>query len=213
LTCSCPASRANLSVTYAHVAAHPQVQIGRLTSRLPSFSCWTVMLWVTLVMVSLPPEEFLHSLRPACVYCGAELTATTIRRPPGVHCLAVRARGTSQATGRKPHTLGPYHTFERRVSQALVSGVSTAHARCSSPMSDRARLSRASTERNGGVIPWWCRTACRPLVRKFYARQLRVMDRGRGCAKRRSVDPVGRATSLRPRPSSSKRLPTPRRPS
>ena len=53
LTCSCPASRANFSVTYAHVALHPQEQVGRLTSRLPSFSKRTVTLWVTLMIFLL----------------------------------------------------------------------------------------------------------------------------------------------------------------
>jgi hypothetical protein len=53
LTCSCPASRANFSVTYAHVAVHPQEQVGRLTSRLPSFSGRITMLWVTLLIFLL----------------------------------------------------------------------------------------------------------------------------------------------------------------
>jgi hypothetical protein len=53
LTCPCPASRANFSVTYAHVAVHPQEQLGRLTSRLPSFSGRIVMLWVTLMIFLL----------------------------------------------------------------------------------------------------------------------------------------------------------------
>jgi hypothetical protein len=57
LTCSCPASRANFSVMYAHVAAHPHEQVGRLTSRLPSFSERIVMLWVTLLIFLLLPEE------------------------------------------------------------------------------------------------------------------------------------------------------------
>ena len=50
LTCSRPASRSNFSVTYAYVAAHPPEQLGRLTSRLPSFSKRIVMLWVTLLI-------------------------------------------------------------------------------------------------------------------------------------------------------------------
>jgi hypothetical protein len=54
--CSCPASRANLSVTYAHLAAHPQQQVGRLTSRLPSFSDRIVMSWVTLTIALLLPR-------------------------------------------------------------------------------------------------------------------------------------------------------------
>jgi hypothetical protein len=55
LTCSCPASRANFSVTYAQVAAHPHEQVGRLTSRLRRFSGRIVMLWVTLLIVLLLP--------------------------------------------------------------------------------------------------------------------------------------------------------------
>ena len=42
---------------YAHVAAHPHEQVGRLTSRLPSFSERIVMLWVTLLIFLLLPEE------------------------------------------------------------------------------------------------------------------------------------------------------------
>jgi len=62
LMCCCPASRANFSVTYAHVAVHPQEQVGQLTSRLPSFSWRTVMLWITLVIALLLSEKFIHSL-------------------------------------------------------------------------------------------------------------------------------------------------------
>jgi hypothetical protein len=54
MMCCCPASRAHFSVTYAHVAVHPQEQVGRLTSRLPNFSAQTVMLWVTLIILVLP---------------------------------------------------------------------------------------------------------------------------------------------------------------
>jgi len=62
LTCSCPASRANFSVTYTHLTAHPQEQVGQLTPRFPSFSGQIVMLWATLLIVLLLPEELLHSI-------------------------------------------------------------------------------------------------------------------------------------------------------
>jgi len=39
------------------VAIHPHEHLGRLTSRLPSFSAQTEMLWVTLVIVLLPSIE------------------------------------------------------------------------------------------------------------------------------------------------------------
>jgi hypothetical protein len=44
------------------VAVHPQEQVGRLTARLPSFSGRIVMLWVTLVIFLLLPEESLPSI-------------------------------------------------------------------------------------------------------------------------------------------------------
>jgi hypothetical protein len=77
LTCSCPASRANFSVTYAHVAAHPHEQVGRLTSRLPSFSERIVMLWVTLLIFLLLPETSLHSIDLNPVHRDIELPVTT----------------------------------------------------------------------------------------------------------------------------------------
>src|SRR5947209_3195946 len=61
LTCSCPASRANFSVTYAHVAVHPHEQVGRLTSRLPNFSGRVVMLWVTLLIFLLLTHRNLYT--------------------------------------------------------------------------------------------------------------------------------------------------------
>lgn len=128
LTCSCPASRANLSVTYAHVAAHPQVQVGRLTSRLPSFSCRTVMLWVTLVMVPLPPEEFLHSLgRPRLLWCRAY--GDNNEEHPTGHCLAARAHcaPVKQPAENRIHLDLSTHS-NGSVSPALVIGVSTAQA-------------------------------------------------------------------------------------
>jgi hypothetical protein len=64
MMCCCPASRANFSVTYAHVAVHPQEQVGRLTSRLPNFSGQIVMLWVTLMIVMLPSNGTLTLNRP-----------------------------------------------------------------------------------------------------------------------------------------------------
>ena len=62
LTCSCPASRANFSVTYAHVAVHPQEQVGRLTSRLPNFSGRTVTLWITLMIFRSLHKKSRHSI-------------------------------------------------------------------------------------------------------------------------------------------------------
>jgi hypothetical protein len=64
MMCCCPASRANFSVTYAHVAVHPQEQVGRLTSRLPNFSGQIVMLRVTLMIVVLPSNGTLTLNRP-----------------------------------------------------------------------------------------------------------------------------------------------------
>ena len=41
------------------------------------------MLWVTLVMVPLPPEEFLHSLRPAGVYIRCRAYGDDNVKTPG----------------------------------------------------------------------------------------------------------------------------------
>jgi hypothetical protein len=74
LTCSCPASRANFSVTYAHVALHPHEQVGRLTSRLPNFSERIVMLWVTLLIFLLLPEKSSHTTDLGPIHRDVEFT-------------------------------------------------------------------------------------------------------------------------------------------
>jgi hypothetical protein len=85
LMCSCPASRANLSLTYAHLAAHPQAQMGRLTSRLPSFSGRIVTLWVTLLIVLLLPYgAYTRSTGiPGCPSPSRVYLCRRMRRPRG----------------------------------------------------------------------------------------------------------------------------------
>ena len=147
MTCSCPASRANLSVTYAHVAAHPQVQIGRLTSRLPSFSCRTVMLWVTLVMVPLPPEEFPHSLGRLCLLWWRAYGDNN-QGHPRAYCLAARAYGTpvKQPAENRIHPDLSTHS-NASVSPALVIGVSTRTLPASSLPSDVLRFSNVGHQK------------------------------------------------------------------
>lgn len=105
LMCCCPASRANFSPIYAHMAVHPHEQVGRLTSRLPSFSGQTVMLCVTPMIVPLPfPETFCTRSTPdfspvTQVYLGRQNTT------PGYHLPA--ARDSRHATSQSRTTHGP----------------------------------------------------------------------------------------------------------
>jgi hypothetical protein len=98
LTCSCPASRANFSVTYAHVAVHPQQQVGRLTSRLPSFSGRIVMLWVTLmIFLLLTHRKSSHSIDADPLHRDVKLTGDDERENHAGHRLTAPASGVGRA--------------------------------------------------------------------------------------------------------------------
>jgi hypothetical protein len=86
------------------------------------------MLWVTLVMVPLPPEEFLHSLgRPRLLWCRAY--GDNNEEHPTGHCLAARAHcaPVKQPAENRIHLDLSTHS-NGSVSPALVIGVSTAQA-------------------------------------------------------------------------------------
>lgn len=124
LTCSCPASRANFSVTYAHVAVHPHEQIGRLTSRLPNFSGRIVMLWVTLLIFLLLTHRNLYNRSTTdLVHRNVQFTRDD-GREDHAGSPSNRSRPWCQSsTGHKPPTLSRCHAFERERSADVVSAL------------------------------------------------------------------------------------------
>lgn len=100
----CPASRANFSPTYAHVAIHPHEHRGRLTSRLPSLSAQTEMLWVTLVIVLLPSIETIPPDRPGFPLPATGESTYDHKILHQGHRLTADARGLSQAFPKNTYT-------------------------------------------------------------------------------------------------------------